>query len=368
MPLIRLLTWFIACLLLATPAGAHLMPAQTATMKIIGKDAYLVVAAPASAFVGIDDDKNGALSLFEISHHSQSIATQFATRFLITEDGNPASAFPGWVSSPQTSGTPFDQAYVIILLHVQFAHPPHHPVVSTSLFGNGPADAQMTLSARQGDMAEVAILTPAAPTHTYFLGPLATCLDFIRVGVAHILTGPDHLLFLLTVIVASAGWRYWLSVVTSFTIAHSITLTLAALQIVKVSPAIVEPGIAASIVLIAVLNLSGGMGSTPHTQWRRVAVVFACGLLHGLGFASAIGAMAVDASHRLATLAGFNIGIEIGQFMFLGAMIGLAGLLRLIPTVNWPSKPGLRLPQVASLVAALLGTGMLIARILPQTG
>jgi hydrogenase/urease accessory protein HupE len=369
--MIRFLLLLCGTLLFAVPASAHLLPAQNATMNIVGRDAYFVISAPASAFAGIDDDRSGGLSVFEISRHSQYIATQFAARFHVSEPGNPVRLLPGWVSTPQTEGVPVDQRYVVVLLRAQFAHAPLRPAIATDLFGTGPGEGQMTLSATQGSTSEVAILTSDTPAHTYFLGAFATFADFVRVGMAHILGGPDHLLFLLTVIVAAAGWRYWLSVVTAFTIAHSITLTLAALGVVRVSPAIVEPGIAASIVAMAALNLMAGNLTSGRLEARgglrqRVALVFACGLLHGLGFASAIGAMAVDSTHRLATLAGFNIGIELGQFVFLGGLLALGAAVRRLPLENWRRSEGaLRLPQLASMTAAALGSIMLVERILP---
>lgn len=368
--MIRLLLLLLGALLLSEPAAAHLLPAQTASMHLVGRDAYFVVTAPASAFAAVDDDHSGGLSVLEISRHSQDIATQFAARFRVSEPGNRVQLMPGWVSTPQTEGVPVDQRYVVILLHARFAHPPRNPLIATSLFGTGPGEAQMTLHAMQGAQSEVAILTPDTPTHAFFVGALATFTDFVRVGMMHILGGPDHLLFLLTVIVAAAGWRYWLSVVTAFTLAHSITLTLAALGVVRVSPDIVEPAIAASIVAMAALNLMAGLPSGRYPslrggQGRRVALVFACGLLHGLGFASALGAMALDGAHRLATLAGFNIGIELGQFMFLGGLLVLGAALRRLSMLRQGKTMGtLRLPQLASITAAALGSILLVERIL----
>jgi hydrogenase/urease accessory protein HupE len=173
--------------------------------------------------------------------------------------------------------------------------------------------------------------------------------------VEHILTGGDHLLFLLTIVIASASRRYWIRVVTSFTLAHSLTLTLSALGIVHVSAKFVEPAIAASIVLLAIDNIA-----RPRAPgWGRVALVFGCGLLHGLGFASALGDLGVDGTHRIATLAGFNIGVEIGQFMFLGAFLGVLAAVRLV-TGRDPSNV---FPRVASATAALLGCALLIQRV-----
>ena len=178
----------------------------------------------------------------------------------------------------------------------------------------------------------------------------------------HILTGPDHLLFLLTILVGAAGVRYWVSVVTSFTIAHSITLTLAALKLVNVSPSITEPAIAASIVLMACLNLwRDGLGFKTPT---RIVIVFGCGLLHGLGFASALGMLTANGSHRLASLAGFNLGIELGQLTFLGGLVLIFAEMRHIlrPPLSLP------IPRLASLIAAVLGGVMLISRVLPLLG
>jgi hypothetical protein len=145
--------------------------------------------------------------------------------------------------------------------------------------------------------------------------------------------------------------------VTSFTIAHSITLSLAVFGVVTVSPALVEPAIAASIVVMAALNLA----RSEALVRARVGIVFACGLLHGLGFASALGAMGLDASHRIASLLGFNIGVEIGQFLFLGAVLGGAALLRRL----WPHMAFWPAQQLASVAAAVLGGAMLVSRVLP---
>ncbi|OYU70877.1 MAG: hypothetical protein CFE28_13265 [Alphaproteobacteria bacterium PA2] len=352
-------------LAMAGPAQAHLLPAQTATMNLAGDTAYFVVSVPVSALEGIDDDRSGGASRAEIARHSADIATQFNRRFQVTGDGKAGLALMTMAWSPQTEGAPTDSAYVVVLHSVRFTEPPRVPAVATDLFGARPGEAQMTLTAkrdRQESTAEVAILRPGASEHSFFKGGLATFTDFVRLGVEHILTGPDHLIFLLTIMVAAAGWRYWLSVVTSFTIAHSITLTLAAFDLVRISPKITEPGIAASIILMAVLNLWRGGPET--SGWPRIAIVFACGLLHGLGFASAIGAMAADATLRLATLAGFNLGLELGQFAFLGMLLALLELSR-----RFGALPGLLpAPRLASITALVAATAMFVGRILPRNG
>ena len=135
--------------------------------------------------------------------------------------------------------------------------------------------------------------------------------------------GWDHLLFLLTLMVGARGWRYWLALLTSFTLAHSVTLAASLLGWVQASPSWVEPGIAASIVVMAGLNL---LQSSMAIR-RRVAIVAACGLLHGLGFAGSMASMGLHGSYQLTSLLGFNVGIELGQALCVVVALGLARLV-----------------------------------------
>jgi hydrogenase/urease accessory protein HupE len=168
----------------------------------------------------------------------------------------------------------------------------------------------------------------------------------------------DHLLFLLTIVIGLRDWRQALLVTSAFTLAHSLTLGLSATGVFRLPPAIVEPAIAASIVIVALDNLLRGM----QPARRRLAIVFGCGLLHGLSFASAITDFGIDWTHRMLSLAGFNIGVEIGQFAFLGAALGsmaLAGWL-LQDRRDWLRTHSLRLSSGA---AAGLGSLMFILRL-----
>ena len=189
-----------------------------------------------------------------------------------------------------------------------------------------------------------------------FSGTWHTFMSFVATGMEHILLGADHLMFLLTVLVVGMGWRYWLSVITSFTVAHSITLTLAALDIVKVPATVVEPLIAASIVLLAIDNLRRGQSATRH----RVPLVFACGLLHGLGIASALTEAGLTEGHRTLGLLGFNLGVELGQMLFVVALLALVWLVRRTFRVDLQEKVVL----ACSLVAAFAGAGWMVQRLI----
>lgn len=342
-------------------AQAHMLPKQTATMNLVDKAAFFVVSVPVSALKGVDDDRNGLLSTTEMQQHTPDIVRQFEARFHVSDESNPNSSVLNWVMPPQSDGAPVDSDYVIVLHRTNFAKVPKNPVLNTDLFGSKAGESQMTITATRNNktVTEVAILEASAPSHIFFRGGFAIFSDFLRIGMEHILGGLDHLLFLLTIVIAAAGWRYWLGVVTSFTIAHSITLALSALNIIRIPANIIEPGIAASIVIMALLNLRSGTARDSRVKWTRIAIVFACGLLHGFGFAGAIGSMTVDTGNRLATLGGFNVGIEIGQFLFVGAVLLTIALFRRMGRIEIAT----RLPRLASFAAAGLGLFLFIQRL-----
>ena len=177
-------------------------------------------------------------------------------------------------------------------------------------------------------------------------------IDFIVMGAEHILSGPDHLLFLLALLALAKGFWPIVRIVTGFTIAHSITLSLAALGVVNVPGSIVEPLIAATIIWVALENLV----APAQTRWRwLVAGVF--GLIHGLGFASALTELGLPREAMVRALVGFNVGVELGQLAFVAVVM---------PPLVWLAKPGrlARLPEVLSLLVAIMGGVWLVERVL----
>ena len=176
-------------------------------------------------------------------------------------------------------------------------------------------------------------------------------LSFIGMGAAHILTGPDHLLFLLALLALSRGLWPIVRIVTGFTVAHSITLSLAALGLVQVPGRIVEPLIAATIIWVALENVMAPQG----TRWRWIiAAVF--GLVHGLGFAAGLTELGLPRDAMVRALIGFNIGVEIGQLAFVAAVM---------PIVVWLAKPDRfpALPRLLSVIVAGMGAVWLVERV-----
>jgi len=346
--------------ILPRPAAAHLLPPQNATIHAVGDKVYAVVSVPVSALSGVDDDGDGQLSAAELRRHQADISRQFMQRFQLTMAKETGRALTIWVLSPQTGGGVLaPMTYVVVLEAVQFSRAVDELTLRTDLFGSGDGEATLSIRATRdqlhGNDTELAVLDPRVSTHMFFRGLWSTFAQSVEMGVEHILTGPDHLLFLLTILIGATGWRYWLSVVSSFTLAHSITLSLSVFGILHAPARLVEPAIAASIVLMALHQL---LCPGIFSRWR-IALVFACGLLHGMGLASALGEIGLDRGHRLGTLAGFNIGVELGQFIFLAAVVALAALgrqlLRTAGVALWP--------RLAGATAAVLGTIMLVQRL-----
>ncbi|MBW2291499.1 MAG: HupE/UreJ family protein [Deltaproteobacteria bacterium] len=152
--------------------------------------------------------------------------------------------------------------------------------------------------------------------------------NYLRLGFEHILLGPDHLLFVLGLLLLIAGVRRLAGAITSFTLGHSLTLALAVLDGVHVSQQLVEVGIAISLVVVA-LELTRNDGTSASLlRSRPWLAAFGFGLLHGLGFAAALREAGLPADEVPFALLFFNVGIEVGQLAFIAVMIGLIALLQ----------------------------------------
>jgi hydrogenase/urease accessory protein HupE len=341
-----------------------LLPAKQGTAHVVGDSVFVAISLPVSALHGFDDDGDGVMSTRELSDHQAALRAEIERRLILSDgDTRGATVLVNLILSPGHAG-PADRAdQVVALDHVRFSAPPTHLRVTTDLFGTQASERQLTITAsreggRDGQAREVeaAVLSPSAPSHDFFRPLIHVVGSFVRVGMVHVLEGTDHLLFLFTLLVAGRGLGYWLRVVTAFTVAHSVTLAAAALGYVHVSPRIVEPLIAISIVVAALDNLLRGAGATR----RKAALAGACGLLHGLGFAGSMDGMGLDRSHALPSLLGFNLGVEIGQ----GACVALWVACLLLVGRIAPRLRALPLPRVASVGAAVVGVVWVVERTL----
>lgn len=185
-----------------------------------------------------------------------------------------------------------------------------------------------------------AVLKPTSPGMDLTFERHATpaVAAYLTMGVRHILTGVDHLAFVLGLLLLVGPNRHLIKAITAFTVAHSLTLAAAALGWVHAPSAIVEALVALSIVFVAAELLRTGPSLTLRHPW---IVAFLFGLLHGLAFAGALAEVGLPPRSVAAALFLFNLGVEIGQMIFVGALVGLLLLGRRLlaggPALQWPA-------------------------------
>ena len=178
-------------------------------------------------------------------------------------------------------------------------------------------------------------------------------LTFLVQGVHHIAIGPDHILFIVGLVLAGGGARRLLRIATAFTLAHSLTLALATLGIANPPARLIEPLIALSIVWVGIENLLG------RRRDLRVAIAFGFGLVHGFGFAGVLREFGLPPGALAASLVSFNVGVEIAQAAIVLTLApALGGLARWSPT----GAP--RLVRAGSLAVATAGGFWLVQRVL----
>ena len=209
----------------------------------------------------------------------------------------------------------------------------------------------------RGALTSQAMLDQRHPRVEYFAGTrqgaLAVVRKFVPAGIHHILIGPDHLLFLIGLLLLGGSIRQLAVVVTAFTVAHSITLSLAALAVVSPPARIIEPAIALSIVYVGADNLLV-RGGRDVRAW--IALTF--GFIHGFGFASVLREMDLPSRALGWSLFSFNLGVEIGQLMVVVPVAFGFSMLR-----SRSEAAGRRLAFAGSLVVVAAGAFWFIQRV-----
>ena len=193
--------------------------------------------------------------------------------------------------------------------------------------------------------------------------------DFVRIGAEHIVVGFDHIAFLLGLFLISLGWGAILAIVSAFTLGHSVTLSLASLGVYDPAPALVEIGIALSIVYVGAENLYTLLRPRPDAEpnerrrltRRRWLLAGLFGLVHGFGFSGILRNTGLPESSQIRSLFGFNLGVEIGQLLILAALLPII-------TILWKKLSERSVSLVLSLAILMLGGWWLVERIQIMTG
>ena len=248
-----------------------------------------------------------------------------------------------------------------VRLRVQYAleSPAGTVTVTARLFPYDP-NHQTFLNVYENTALTQAILDRGRPEFEYFAGTrqgvLAVMRKFIPAGIHHILIGPDHLLFLVGLLLLGGTIRQLAFVVTSFTVAHSITLSLAALNIVTPPARVIEPAIALSIVYVGADNLlvSAPGGGRDVRAW----IAFAFGFIHGFGFANVLREMDLPTRALGWSLFSFNVGVEIGQLVVVVAVASALSAIRLRS-----ETAGRQLAFAGSIVVIVAGTFWFVQRV-----
>jgi hydrogenase/urease accessory protein HupE len=191
------------------------------------------------------------------------------------------------------------------------------------------ADALVRVELQDGT-SQVARLVADAPDVVVAASPgaMRVATTYLGLGVEHILRGADHLLFVLALLLIVTGMRRLVATITAFTVAHSITLAAATLGFVRMPIPPVEAVIALSIVFVASELLRQQRGTAGLTSRAPWLVAFTFGLLHGFGFASALGEIGLPQTHIPLALLFFNVGVEVGQLLFVAAVLTVRHALR----------------------------------------
>ncbi|TXL82142.1 HupE/UreJ family protein [Vineibacter terrae] len=334
---------------MAAPAGAHVTSTGLATLSVEGERLTYVldVVAPEMPEAGgrlLSAAADGDPPM------AQALAEAMREAITIEADGTPCR--PGRI---RFQGTRAGDGKVQLELALACQAPPRRLTIREdwrTLFGE---HYQTILSIRAAGASQERILGEGQRTITVEVAGAAPAragwADFVWLGIEHILGGIDHLLFLVALLAHTRCFWGVVKIVTAFTVAHSITLSLAALGLLAAPGRIVEPLIAASIVWVAVENLI-----SPGRAWRRWLVAFGFGLVHGLGFAGALAELHLDGAALARALVGFNAGLELGQVAFIAVFL---------PLLAWASRPPAlrRLPQLASVLVAAMGTFWFVQRV-----
>jgi hydrogenase/urease accessory protein HupE len=303
----------------AQAASAHPLPISSIDLEYgeAGLEGRVTVhmrdLAPAIGVLSADDSLDPALFYEREERIHQHLASQL--RF--------GDAPPRWTGMGLASGD--NEA-----LSLSFAVPSRPPPalsIEASLFSHISGHQTFLNVYEDGDLRQQWLLGADADPVTYYSGSrsglLAVVRHFVPSGVYHILIGPDHVLFLIGLLLTGGTVRRLVMIVTAFTIGHSVTLSLAALNLVNLPPEIVEPAIALTIVLVGVDNFMRRQGRD-----IRVLMALVFGLIHGFGFAFVLREVGLPQGNLTAALFSFNLGVELGQIAIVLIVAPLLALLR----------------------------------------
>lgn len=360
----QLVPLMAACLLASRPADAHPAPFSFLDLHIdeAGVRGTLIVhdldAAHDLAIEPADQLLDPAIA----ASHRAALEALLGPRLTFTADGS--TRLPEWTGLevvPERFG---------LRLSFTLGRRPGRLDVRAVVFPYDPIHQTFVNVYEDGTLRQQSILTADVPALRFFAGTTqgrwSVVRTFVASGIEHILIGPDHVLFLVGLLLPGGSLRRLAAIVTAFTIGHSITLSVAALDIFNPPGRIIEPLIALTIVIVGTDNLfvvgaRSRAGTGPDRgQSPDARPLFAgfFGLIHGFGFASVLKEFGLPTEALVWSLVSFNVGVEIGQLLIV---VAAAGLLAVVIR----SRTALAAPiaRVGSIAVILAGTYWFIERL-----
>ena len=308
-PILWLRTLWIGFYLLGAglTAQAHLISAGNASVTINPDRGILLIGVPVSFLKGVDQNQDGLLQPDEIKANRLQIIAQLERAFQLKIGGMVGEVVDDQlitsIKSDKQDGTP----QIEWLRQLKFM--PEALDLPIEIRLDETVTSEYVFQVKRMDGEELAVLSASRPSHTFFKNNWATFQSFVVEGWLHIVSGYDHIVFIMTLLVAVISFRRWLWVLSSFTVAHGVTYALATFGLVQVKPEWIEPVIALTILATSALSLF-----QIHLRLRtEMIAVFGLGLFHGLGFASAMSAQLSSVRFPVSSVIGFNLGVEAGQ-------------------------------------------------------
>ncbi len=317
---------FVSALLLfaiGSSAHSHLISAGNGLVNVLPERAVLLLSVPVSVFQNVDTNQDGLLQPEEIRLNRDRIIDQLNQSMHLQIGETPGEVLDDQIMASVHADSSGGTAQIEWLRQIKFPQEALSMPVHVSLKGSL-VTREYLFQVKRADGQELAKISPSHPAHVFFKSSWGTFQSFFVEGWRHIVQGHDHLVFLMTLLAVSIVWRRWIWVLTSFTLAHGVTYGLATLGWVQVKPELIEPVIAATIVITAALSLL----KLQLKLGPEVLAVFSLGLLHGLGFASAMAMQLEGQRFPIVSILGFNLGVEAGQVLVCLILGGLFEILK----------------------------------------
>ena len=344
--MMRRALWLLAtatALLLHGVALAHKPSDSYLTIKVDGETVegqWDIALRDLDFALGLDGNQDGAITWGEMKAKHADIAAYALSRLTL----GPADARCAPVVREQLIDNHSDGAYAVLRFSATCPAAPKALDIGYRLFFDIDPQHRGLLNLSAQGATRAGILSADAPTQQFALAAMSKheqFVDYLKEGVLHIWTGFDHILFLLSLLLPAVLVRsltpgvtwtaapsfkaaFWdvFRVVTAFTVAHSITLSLAALGVISLPSRLTESAIAASVVLAALNNVR------PVVYGGRWIIAFGFGLIHGFGFASVLTDLGLPQGSLLLALVAFNLGVEVGQLAIVAVFLPVAYALR----------------------------------------